>query len=262
MNESLLGPTDPAPVAMINRDGAAPFVLTCDHAGWAVPAALDNLGLPDAEMNRHIAYDIGAADLARKLAARLDAPLIMQSYSRLVIDCNRHPNVAESVIVESDGTLVPANQTLGETERTQRVEEIHRPYHDAIRDSLESREESGHPTILLSVHSCTPAMNGFARPWHAGLLYNRDPRFCRALMPILQAAAPGLTLAFNQPYTVDDESDYTIPVHGEGRGLHHGLVEIRNDQLVGEEGLERWADLLAASVSEAARAFLNELEEK
>lgn len=258
MTDSLLEPTDPPPVILINGDGASPFVLTCDHAGRAVPARLDDLGLAAPDMGRHIAYDLGAAALAERLSHKLDAALVTQSYSRLVIDCNRHPGVAGSIVEESDGIVIPANRELSGQDRAARVAEIHAPYHDAITALLDAR--ATRPTILFSVHSCTPIMADFARPWHAGLLYNRDPRFSHALMPYLKAAAPTLTFAYNEPYTVDDESDYTIPVHGEARGLVHGLVEIRNDVLADEAGVEGWTDLLAGTLTQAADLFLGELE--
>ena len=261
MTATLLEPTDPPPVTVINGNGASPFVLTCDHAGRAIPQRLGDLGLSAAEMDRHIAYDLGAAALARRLSDRLDAPLVTQSYSRLVIDCNRNPNVAASIVGASDGTSIPANQGVSVADRARRRAEIHTPYHAAITALLDTRAAAARPAILFSVHSCTPVMDGIVRPWHAGLLYNRDPRFSHALMPSLAAAAPDLTFAFNQPYTVNDEEDHTIPIHGEARGLVHGLVEIRNDQLADESGVERWADLLGKTLPETARTFLSELEE-
>ena len=262
MTATLLKPTDPPPVTVINGNGASPFVLTCDHAGRAIPDRLGDLGLSAGEMDRHIAYDLGAAALARRLSERLDAPLVIQSYSRLVIDCNRDPEVAASIVDASDGTPIPANQAVSEADRGRRRAEIHAPYHAAITALLDTRAVAARPAILFSVHSCTPVMDGFARPWHAGLLYNRDSQFSHALMPLLAAAAPDLNFAFNQPYTVDDEEDFTIPIHGEARGLVHGLVEIRNDQLAGQTGVERWADLLAETIGEAAKEFLGEPEER
>ncbi|MFP6759401.1 MAG: N-formylglutamate amidohydrolase [Alphaproteobacteria bacterium] len=262
MTATLLEPTDPPPVTVINGNGASPFVLTCDHAGRVVPERLGDLGLSAAEMDRHIAYDLGAAALARRLSQRLDAPLVAQSYSRLVIDCNRNPDVAASIVGASDGTRIPANQGVSDADRGHRRAEIHAPYHAAITALLDTRAAAARPAILFSVHSCTPVMNGFARPWHAGLLYNRDPRFSHVLMPLLAAAAADLNFAFNQPYTVNDEEDYTIPIHGEARGLVHGLVEIRNDQLADETGVERWAELLAETMGKAATEFLGELEER
>lgn len=258
MPDTLLGPRDPEPVTLTNGDGASPVVLTCDHAGRAVPEGLDGLGLPAVEMDRHIAYDIGAAALAARLSERLNAALVTQSYSRLVIDCNGHPSVADSIVSQSDGTEIPLNRNLPDDDRQQRHAEIHRPYHDTIADLLDSRAAARRPVVLFSVHSFTPVMGGEQRPWHAGLLFNRDPRLSHALMPILEAASPDFTLGFNEPYSVDDESDYTIPVHGETRGIPHALIEVRNDEISHDAGLDHWADLLADAVHEAAALILRE----
>ncbi len=245
--EPLLLPGDPPPVEIVRARAGTRLVLACEHAGRAVPARLGDLGIVAAEMDRHIAWDIGAADLARGLARRLGATLVLQRYSRLVIDCNRPlaaPDLAPPV---SDGTIVPANLDLDEVGRRARWEAIHRPFHDALAALLDATVEP----VLVTVHSFTPRLAGRARPWHAGFLCNRDPALARALLEAAAALAPDHCLALNEPYTVDDLSDYTIPVHGERRGIPHVLVEVRNDLIADEAGQEAWADLLAVALTAA-----------
>jgi predicted N-formylglutamate amidohydrolase len=250
--ETLLGRSDPEPVEIVNRSGASDFLLVCEHAGRMVPAALGDLGVAAAEMDRHIAWDIGAEGLSRRLSAHLDAALVLQRYSRLVIDCNRPLRASDCIPEASDGTAVPANIRLRDADRLCRYDEIHRPFHDAIGAMLDRRQEEGRLTILVAVHSFTPRLAGIDRPWLLGLLHNRDDTFARHLMPVIAAAHPEVIAEHNQPYSVDDLSDYTIPVHAEGRNLPHVLLEIRNDQVRDEAGQERWASLLAGALRSAA----------
>lgn len=211
-----LGPGDPAPVELVNAGGHADVVLCCEHAGRAVPTALAGLGLPGAEMKRHIAWDIGAEGLARALSARLDAPLLVQRYSRLVVDCNR-PFVAPDAIPEvSDGTPVPGNLGLNEGQRRARFAAIHAPFHDTMAELLDLRAEAGRPAVLVAIHSFVPRLAcGAERPWHLGALSNRDGRLALAFLEAFRMHNSGLEAAHNQPYEVDDLGDYTIPVHGE-----------------------------------------------
>ena len=257
-SETLLGSSDPEPVEFVNSAGGADFLLVCEHAGRLIPAALGDLGLPGPEMDRHIASDIGGEGLSRKLSARLDAPLVMQRYSRLVIDCNRPLNAPDCIPEVSDGTAVPANCRLSQAERFRRYHEIHRPFHHAIGAMLDARQRLGRRTILVAVHSFTPRLAGIDRPWLLGLLHNRDSRFARRTMDAFASNNPELVADHNQPYTVDDLSDFTIPVHGERRKLPHVLLEVRNDQISDEPGQERWAYLLAEALETAARSTAGE----
>jgi len=256
--QTLLGSSDPEPFEVVNASGAADFLLVCEHAGRLIPAALGDLGVAPAEMDRHIATDLGSEGLARRMSARLDAPLVLQRYSRLVIDCNRPLEAADCIPEVSDGTAIPANVRLSEAERLRRYEEIHRPFHDAVGTILNARDQGGRRTILVAVHSFTPRLAGIDRPWLLGLLHNRDDSFARCLMQVIAAEHPNIVADHNQPYTVDDLSDYTIPVHGEARRLPHVLLEIRNDQIRVEPGLERWAALLAGALQRAATAVRRE----
>jgi predicted N-formylglutamate amidohydrolase len=162
------------------------------------------------------------------VADALDATLVQQNYSRLVIDCNRTPGSETSILEISELTPVPGNMGLSEGQKAARVREIFRPYHDRIERELDRRRQADRPVALIAMHSFTPVSVGVGRPWHAGVLYNRDPRFAHLLMALLKRE-DGLVVGDNEPYSVTDASDYTIPVHGERRGLHHAAIEIRQD---------------------------------
>lgn len=232
-----MGPNDPQPVEVINQASLVPIVLTCEHAGRTTPKTLKNLRLANDVFDRHIAYDIGAEGLATKLAYGLEATLILQRYSRLVIDCNRPRDAPDCITPASDGTPIPGNQGLNQTARAQRYTEIHEPYHQTISDLLDARQNR--PIMLVSIHSFTRRMKNVERPWHAGLLFNNDDRVAKRLMELLTKHK--LNIAYNQPYTVDFSTDYTIPVHGEGRNIPHVLIEVRNNEIKCEGGQKRWA---------------------
>lgn len=251
---SVLSAGDPQPVEVVNADGASPFVLTCEHAGRAIPASLGDLGVAPADMDRHIAWDVGAERVSRLLSERLDAPLVVQRFSRLVVDCNRPFDAPDLIPEVSDGTPVPANVGLTEVERRQRFEQIHQPFHAALSRLLDRRAAEGEPAILVAVHSFTPQLRGGPqRPWSLGVLSNRDDTFADPFLDVFQARHPDMISAHNEPYFVDDMNDYTIPVHGEGRGLPHVLLEIRNDLIGHAEGQARWAALVADALIAANR---------
>ncbi|MCK1297380.1 MULTISPECIES: N-formylglutamate amidohydrolase [unclassified Bradyrhizobium] len=245
----VLWSSDPAPVEVVNAEGHADFVLVCEHAGTAIPKHLADLGLPAAEMRRHIAYDIGAEGVARVLAAQIDAPLFLQPYSRLVVDCNRPYNAPDCIPEVSDGTTVPGNLRLSEPDRRQRYAEIHEPFHREVAFLLDRRAAEGIPTTLVAVHSFTPQLaGGSKRAWQLGVLSNRDASFAERFLATFQRRNPTIISAHNEPYLVDDIGDYTIPVHGEARGLPHQLLEIRNDLIGDAEGQCRWAALIAETL--------------
>jgi predicted N-formylglutamate amidohydrolase len=246
----LLSAADPAPVTVYNAAGASPFLLLADHAGNLMPRSLGRLGLSEAEGRRHIAWDIGIAELGPLLADALDATLIRQNYSRLVIDCNRAPGVPTSIVALSEHTEIPGNQGLGPAEAAVRVREIFEPYHGRIVAELDRREAAGRPTVLLAMHSFTPVFKGVARPWHVGVLYNRDPAFGRIMGELLRAEGD-LVVGDNEPYAISDETDYTIPVHGEKRGLPHVEFEIRQDLIAEQDGQLAWAERLARLLPQA-----------
>lgn len=248
--DTLLSPRDPGPVERVNDEGGSAVVLSCEHAGRVVPERIGCLGVSSADMERHIAWDIGAEAVSRRLSALLDAPLVLQRYSRLVVDCNRPFEAPDCFPETSDGTRVPRNEGLADQERRQRFDEIHQPFHRALAQVLDRR--AGRPSVLVAVHSFTQRLRGGpSRPWHIGVLFNRDRRLADRFLAALRASHPDIPAAANEPYVVDDQSDYTIPMHGEARGLPHLLLEIRNDLIADPEGQARWAALIADALTRA-----------
>lgn len=217
--------------------------MFCDHAGRAFPRALGTLGLGQGELDQHIAWDIGIAGLGRRLAHSLDAPFFMTAYSRLVIDCNRHLDDPTSIAQESDRVRVPGNRGLSAADRRRRQEEIFVPYHTALTEEIRGRVAAGRVPIVISLHSFTPVMNGFQRPWHVGVLWNDDARLPVPLMRRL-AEEPDLVVGDNEPYSGRAGRGYSIKAHAEALGLAHALLEIRQDLIADERGQEKWAGVL------------------
>lgn len=248
---TLLGPGDPAPFAIDNAEGRSPFLLLGDHAGSAIPETLGDLGLTEADRSRHIAVDIGVRGLGRELARLLDAPFIHQSYSRLVIDCNRDPAREDAIPVVSDGSAIPANEGMDGAARAARVRAIHLPYHNAISAEIGRRQSAGRDTIILALHSFTPVLDGFARPWDAGVLYWRGrTEFSKAILSAFQSDQ-SMCVGNNRPYRMD-ATDYTIPFHAFPRSLLYAELEIRQDRISDAEGQLFWA----REIQRAANAFL------
>jgi predicted N-formylglutamate amidohydrolase len=236
----LLAADEPAPARVLRPDGGSVFLLTADHAGRAIPRALRDLGLPGTELGRHIAWDIGIAAVTARLSALLDATAVLQTFSRLVIDCNRRPDVPSSIQVVSESTEIPGNAALSDADRAARVADIFTPYHTEIAALLDARQAAGRRSVLVAMHSFTPVYLGEIRPMHVAVLYNRAPALSRLLARLLREEH-GLVVAENEPYAVSDETDYGVPVHAERRGLDHVEIEIRQD-LIGEAaGQEAWA---------------------
>jgi len=247
---TLLEADEPAAFQVVREHGRSPFFLTCDHAGDLVPRRLHSLGVSPQDWQRHIASDIGAAAVASRLAERLDAFLILQPWSRLVIDCNRPPGSAESIVPFCDETRIPGNESVSPFEVLAREREVFWPYHHRIASELAQRDAQQRESILIAVHSFTPSLHGVQRPWHAGVFYNRDHRFAHALLQSLREDA-ALVVGDNEPYAASDSTDYTIPVHGEQRGLLHVGVEIRQDLIAADAGLVEWSERLAQALSSA-----------
>ena len=240
----LLDADDVPPVLEHNPAGRSPFLLTSDHYGRAIPGPLGDLGLPEPELTRHIAWDIGISGVAEALSRHLDAHLIAQRYSRLVIDCNRPPGAPSSIPRLSEATIIPGNEDLTRQAAEARRRAIFDPYHRRIGEAIDARLRNGVPTVLVSLHSFTPVYAGVARPWHIGTLYHRDTRLPALLLKQLRGE-PDLVAGDNEPYAVSDATDYTIPVHGEKRGLMNTGIEIRQDLIAEEAGQAQWADRLA-----------------
>ncbi len=239
---SLLGPDDPPPFEEIPGD--APVLLVCDHASRRVPRALDGLALPSARLEEHIGWDIGAAAVTRLLAPLLGAAAVLCGYSRLVIDCNRDLADPSSIASASDGVVVPGNRDLSPEARVLRRDEIFAPYHAAITARLDRIRKAGHGPAVISIHSFTPVMQGFARPWHVGILWDDDPRIAVPLLAALRTE-PGLTVGDNQPYSARDPVGYTVEHHAQRRGLAHVAIELRQDLIAADAGARDWAERLA-----------------
>lgn len=250
--QQLLSPHEPHPLEAHNIAGTSDFVVICEHAGRLIPETLGDLGLEASELTRHIAWDIGAREIAMALADRLDAPLFMQRYSRLVCDCNRRPDVDSFMPVISESTEIPGNMNVSADARAARVTEIFNPFHDHVSAELDKRRAADRRTLLVTIHSFTPVYKGVERPWEIGVLYNRDKTLSPAMLELLRAKTDHV-VGDNQPYAVGDETDYAIPVHGEARGLPCVEIEIRNDLTTGDAQAEYWSALLADMLTQAAK---------
>lgn len=252
--DPLLTAADSLPVRIENPDGRASFLLLGDHAGKLMPSRLGTMGLGAADRRRHIAWDIGVAELGAALAARLDAPFVAQRYSRLVVDCNRAPDAADAIAPVSDGTPIPANAGLSDAARAARFAEVHEPYHRAIGAELARRDAAGLETVLVALHSFTPVMGPSARPWEVGVLHDRgDTRFALACLGLLRGRGD-LVVGDNEPYRMD-RIDYTVPRHAYPAKRPYVELEIRQDLLSEQAGVERWTAIFADVLTKGARAL-------
>jgi len=252
---TMLADDEPPAFLEISRHGVSPFVIVVDHASARIPRSLRDLGLSAVELKRHIAWDIGALAVARRVAVTLDAALIAQNYSRLVIDCNRDPQAESSIPLLSESTVIPGNADLSEEQRLARRREIFDPYHRRIRELLDARAAAGTPTVLVAQHSMTNVYHGVRRDMHAAILYNRDRRFAGLMLESLRRDG-ALHVADNEPYFVSDATDYTVPRHGEARGLPHVEIELRQDLIGHEAGQAEWAERISRSLLDSQKAFL------
>ena len=255
MGFQLLAADEPPPILEAAERGRSNFVIVVDHASRRIPRRLQSLGLPASELQRHIAWDIGALRVAGHVAAALEASLVAQNYSRLVIDCNRDPKVAASIPRSSESIAIPGNIGLSDDEVAARRTEIFAPYHDRVSALLDERLAANRPTILVAQHTMTHIYHGVRREMHAAVLYNRDRRFAGLVLDALRRDA-SLLIADNEPYFVSDETDYTIPHHGEARGLPHVEIEIRQDLVSDDAGQAEWAERITRALQDAERTFL------
>ena len=251
----LLGPDDPAPFEILNPQGAARFAILCDHASNRIPCALDGLGLAPAELDRHIAWDIGAAAVTRRLAAHSDAPAVLAGYSRLVIDCNRRLDDEQSILDASDGIAIPGNRDLTDEEAAARVDACFEPYHRAcaaVLDEVQAR--IGEAPAVVMMHSFTPVMDGVPRPWHAGVLWDgEDDRIALPLLHSLRARE-GLCVGDNEPYSGTSHHGYTMPAHAARHGRANVQIEVRQDLLADEAGVVRWSAILTDALDKVFAA--------
>ena len=249
IKEPLFGPGDAPPYSIYNEKGTAPVLLVADHASRNIPASLQQLGLADWVMDKHVAWDIGSDKLVRCLADLLDAPAVLVGFSRLVIDPNRQLDDPTAIPVISDGIAIPGNQDLNEAQRAQRVRNCFQPYHDAISHRLDRFAARGVTPALLSIHTCTPVFNQIVRPWHVGVMWDKDPRIAVRLMANL-AKAEGVCIGDNEPYSGRHPHDYTVDFHAEKRGLPYAGFEVRQDLVDTAEGARHWAGVLASALQE------------
>jgi predicted N-formylglutamate amidohydrolase len=255
MSFQLLAAGEPPAVFASRRAGKSPFVITVDHASRRIPRYLGDLGLSPAELVRHIAWDIGAFEVAQQVSVILDAPLVAQNYSRLVIDCNRSTADPASITTLSELTRIPGNMNLPREQIAARRREIFQPYHDHLRGLLDERARAGLPTILIVQHSMTNVFKGVRREMHAAVLYDKDPRFARCLLEVLRSE-PGLIVGDNEPYSGRHKIGYTAPEHGEARGIPHVEVELRQDLIESAAGQQEWSERMASALVKAEEMLL------
>ena len=241
---NLLHNDEPPPTRVLREASASDFFLTADHAGRMIPRSLSKLGLRDGELDRHIAWDIGIAGVTERLSTALDATAVLQTYSRLVIDCNRDPSVPSSIPEVSETTPIPGNVGLSAEDRAVRRREIFEPYHTRIRELLDARQAAARRIVFVAMHSFTPVFKGESRAMQIGVLYNRDARLANIMLELLRAEGD-LIVGDNAPYAVSDLTDYGAPVHAEKRGLTHVEIEIRQDLIAEEASQAAWAERFA-----------------
>jgi predicted N-formylglutamate amidohydrolase len=245
MGRTLLADGDIDPFETVNPLGESDVCLVCEHAGRRRPLALGRLGLDEPEFDRHIAFDIGAEGVARKLSALLDAPLVIQPYSRLVYDCNRPPDAPSAMPEISETTEIPGNRNLSLADRKARVDEIYLPFHAAVGDVLDEIEARKAIPLLVTIHSFTPVYRGERRTLDLGILHDADTRLADDLIDLVKRHEPNLDVRRNEPYGPADGVTHTLLVHAGPRGIPNVMIEIRNDLIADEAGQQEWAERLA-----------------
>jgi len=229
------------------------LLFLCDHAANGLPAEVGGLGLSPSDFQTHIAYDIGAAPLTRALADRFRAPAILARWSRLLVDLNRGADDPTVVMKLSDGRIIPGNRLLDRAGVLERVARYHAPYHDRIAAEIAVAREASIVPVLVSVHSFTPVWRGKARPWHVGILWDRDGRLAKPLMARL-AREGDIVVGDNEPYSGALEND-CLYRHATMNGLPHVLIEVRQDLIADPQGVLRWAERLEHALRDAMEAM-------
>jgi predicted N-formylglutamate amidohydrolase len=247
MGTSLLDGED-GPALVVNERGRSPYVLICEHASNRMPKRLGTLGLTGADIQKHIAWDIGAENVSRLLAKLLDAPLVLQRYSRLAYDCNRPPESPDAMPERSEATRIPGNCGLSAADKLARTRAIYRPFHDTIAALLDERAAASIVSNVVSLHSFTPVYLGKSRIVELGILYDRDNR----LSSMLIKSFPNVVARLNEPYGPKDGVLHTLNLHAAPRGLKHAMIEIRNDLIANARGQDEWAQRLSVPLMKAA----------
>lgn len=243
----------PHPVEILNEHGTSPIVLVCEHASRYIPPEYEGLGLGEVDLQRHIAWDIGAAHLTRELSVRLDAPAFLGTYSRLLIDLNRPTHAVSSICVKSEATEVPGNRAVRDDERARRISQIFEPFQKALGAHVEQRMQSSQPCLIVCVHSFTPVYLGERRPVQVGILFDKSTWLSEALLNGLKRD-PALTVGANVPYKASHDEDYALLVFGDNLGNPSVLIEMRQDLIAEPEDGTRWADRLARVLIDAVSA--------
>ncbi len=242
----LLAPDEPAPCEIIEPVTDRPLVLACDHASRRIPRSLGNLGVAEAALETHIAWDIGAGAVTRRLCERLGCGAVLGAFSRLVVDLNRDLGDTTAFPSISDGVLIPGNLSLGTAERANRARAVFKPYHEALRRMTSALSSDTQRPVMIGVHSFTPYLYGLFRPWEIGVLWEKDARLPLPLMGALRDL--GIRVGDNVPYSGRHPADFTIDHHAEPAGFAHAGIEIRQDLIADPEGQEHWADQLAQAL--------------
>ena len=232
---------------IINPHGQANIVFICEHASNHIPPIYDNLGLDDDLLNLHIAWDIGISEVTKNLSLRLNAPAILASFSRLLIDANRGISQAGLIPEQSDGYKIKSNCNLSEVEREKRINQYYRPFHNKVGVIIQEKAKSEKAPLIINMHSFTPQMNGFNRPWHSGMLWNKDPRVAIVLKNKLEGR--GYCVGDNKPYSGRDLF-HTMNIHGDSHGFPHVMIEIRQDEINTAEGVEKWSRILTKELKD------------
>jgi len=250
METKLLTEHDPLPYELSNSEGSSNCLVICDHASNAVPKNLNQLGLTDETLRKHIGIDIGTEEIGRYLSQKLNATMIKANYSRLVIDLNRGPEHEGSILAVSDHIAIPRNQNLSPADRQHRVDEIYRPYHKKIEALLKAIRDRGQNPFIISVHSFTPIMDGFNRPWHIGLLWGGDATVPQTVIQNLRAHNPDFVIGDNEPYSIQEDKRYnnTIEVHAEGNNIPSIIPEFRQDMVSTPKDALKMAQIFLASL--------------
>ncbi len=244
----LLGADEPGPVELLTVDPAYPALLVCDHAANRIPASLNGLGISPVDLKTHFAIDIGAADVVRHLSGNLGLPAVLTTYSRLVVDCNRALTDPSAFPVCLENLPVPGNQTLDHEERKARADSLYWPYHRVVSTCLNDLQVADRAPALIAIHSFTPMFDNFSRPWHIGVLWDKDPRLPLPLIDALRRI-DGIVVGDNEPYSGRHPHDFTIDHHGEADGLAHVSVEIRQDLIETPDGVAHWGSILAEALA-------------
>jgi predicted N-formylglutamate amidohydrolase len=249
-HDSLIAPDEPPAISLLNEHGQAKVLLVGDHVSNLIPKSLQQLGLEDRVLQEHVAYDIGSRKLLTHLVEHLDAPAVLAGYSRLVVDLNRSLEDPSVIPKVSDNIPIPGNQNLSREDRKRRIHSFYTPYRAAIDHTLHGFRQRGIVPALIAIHSFTPQMAGFERPWHIGMLWDKDPRIPLALMQRLRAHPEQINVGDNEPYSGKHPADYTIDHHAEAAGLPHVSIEVRQDLVNTEAGAEKWATILSDALTD------------